>query len=66
MLSLCPACHAKIHRTKAVLSLMPPLLLELWQEQHPKGHEQAQLNFASKKPAAKPVPLFREESEAGS
>lgn len=30
MLSLCPGCHAKIHRTKAVLSALPPLLLELW------------------------------------
>ncbi len=30
MLSLCPGCHAKVHRTKAVLSAMPPLLLELW------------------------------------
>src|SRR5271163_3458198 len=26
MISLCPACHAKVHRTKAVLSLMSPLL----------------------------------------
>ncbi len=57
-------CHAKIHRTKAVLSLMPPLLLELWREQHPKGHEQAQLNFTSKKPASKAVKLFLEENEA--
>lgn len=40
MVSLCPGCHAKVHRTKAVLSAMPPLLLELWREQHPKGHEQ--------------------------
>jgi len=36
MISLCPACHAKVHRTKAVLSRMPPLLLELWRELHPK------------------------------
>jgi hypothetical protein len=57
MLSLCPGCHAKIHRTKAVLSAMPPLLLALWREQHPKGHEQVQLDFSSKKPAAKRVPL---------
>ena len=35
MLSLCPGCHAKVHRTKAVLSAMPSLLLELWREQHP-------------------------------
>jgi len=37
MLSFCPACHAKIDRTKVVLSAMPPLLLELWREQLPKG-----------------------------
>ncbi len=29
MISLCPGCHAKVHRTKAVLSQMPLLLLEL-------------------------------------
>ena len=57
MLSLCPSCHAKIHRTKAVL-------LELWREQHPKGHEQKQLDFSLKKPAAKPVPLFRDEKQS--
>ena len=61
MLSLCPGCHAKIHRTKAVLSAMPPLLLELWREQHPRGHEQKQLDFSSTKPAAKHVLLFRAE-----
>jgi hypothetical protein len=64
MLSLCPGCHAKIHRTKAVLSAMPPLLLELWREQHPKGHEQKQLDFSSKKPAAKLVPLFGDKKES--
>jgi len=53
MLSLCPACHAKVHRTKAALSAVPPLLLELWREQHPKGHEQVQLDFTYKKPVAK-------------
>jgi 5-methylcytosine-specific restriction endonuclease McrA len=45
MISLCPGCHAKVHRTKAVLSQMPPLLLELWREQHPEGHEQTALDF---------------------
>ena len=45
MISLCPGCHAKVHRTKAVLTQMPPLLLELWREQHPNGHEQTVLNF---------------------
>jgi hypothetical protein len=45
MISLCPGCHAKVHRTIAVLSAMPPLLLELWREQHPDGHEQVMLAF---------------------
>ncbi len=53
MLPLCPGCQGKIHRTKAVLSAMSPLFLALWREQHPKGHEQVQLNFAPKKPAPK-------------
>ena len=65
MLSLCPGCHAKVHRTKAVLSAMPPLLLELWREQHRTGHEQVQLDFTSKKPAAKLVPLFGDERGPG-
>ncbi len=26
MISLCPACHAKIHRTRVVVRMMPPLL----------------------------------------
>jgi 5-methylcytosine-specific restriction endonuclease McrA len=45
MISLCPGCHAKVGRTKAVLSQMPPLLLQLWREQHPDGHEQTTLDF---------------------
>ena len=60
MISLCPACHAKIHRTRAALRLMPPLLLELWRELHPNGHEQRALSFSPKQSASKvmlPFPL---------
>jgi len=39
---------------------MPPLLLELWREQHPLGHEQTALDFKANFPAAKRAPLFRE------
>lgn len=60
MISLCLGCHAKVHRTKAVLSEMSPLLLELWREQHPDGHEQKMLDFGSRQPAAMWVPLFSE------
>jgi 5-methylcytosine-specific restriction endonuclease McrA len=47
MISLCPACHAKVHRTEVAMTAMPPLLLELWREQHPAGHEQTSLNFGA-------------------
>lgn len=61
MISLCPACHAKIHRTRVVVRLMPPLLLELWREQHPKAHEQVALNFSPVRPPAKTVALFAQK-----
>lgn len=61
MISLCPACHAKLGRTKAALRAMPPLLLELWREQHPEGHEQTALNFRTKYINMEPVPLFKPE-----
>ena len=64
MISLCPGCHAKVHRTKAVRSVMPPLLLELWREQHPKGHEQTALNFGVQAAAARETTLF-EDGQAG-
>lgn len=60
MISLCLGCHAKLHRTQAVLSEMPPLLLTLWREQHPRGHEQTSLDFARRGPAAVAVSLFGE------
>lgn len=63
MISLCPGCHAKVHRTKAVMSEMSPLLLILWREQHPEGHEQTTLNFRTREPAAEAVPLFTAEKE---
>src|ERR1700688_479734 len=60
MISLCAGCHAKVGRTKVVLSQMPPLLLELWREHHPLGHEQPALDFKANFTAAKSAPLFRE------
>ena len=61
MISLCPGCHAKVHRTIAVLNQMPPLLLELWREQHPQGHEQKAIRFGTDLPIAERMPLFPEE-----
>jgi hypothetical protein len=63
MISLCPGCHAKVHRTKMVLMELPPLLLVLWREQHPGGHEQTVLNFRGRKPVAVAVPLEFSDEE---
>jgi hypothetical protein len=38
---------------------MPPLLLELWREQHPEGHEQTALEFRSAGPPV--VPSLRKK-----
>jgi hypothetical protein len=53
MISPCPGCHARAGRTKVVLSQMPPLVLELWCEQHQLGNEQTALDFKANFPAAK-------------
>ena len=45
---------------------MPHLLLRLWREQHPKGHEQTALNFRAQEPLAKPLRLFDQEEQEGS
>jgi hypothetical protein len=63
MISLCPACHAKVHHANAVLSRMPPLLLEFWREQHPNGHEQTMLDFKARGSATRKVPLPAEAVE---
>ena len=61
MITLCLACHTKVTRTLHLRQEWPSLLRTLWREQHPKGHEQVQLDFTTKKPAAKPVSLFGEK-----
>jgi hypothetical protein len=43
---------------RAVLTILPPFLVELLREQHPKGHEQVTLNFSIASPTAIAVPLF--------
>ena len=58
MIALCPGCHARLHRTRVVTSLMPPLLLQLWREQHPDGQEQLPLNFQKQVPPVRRTLLF--------
>ena len=64
MIALCLRCHAKVGRTQCVLSEMPPLLLLLWREQHPDGHEQVMIDFTVREMPAEPVALFPEEKQA--
>jgi 5-methylcytosine-specific restriction endonuclease McrA len=58
MISLCPGCHARVHRTRVVLSAVPPLLLKLWREQHPNGHEQRILDLGKKAAQTQPISMF--------
>jgi hypothetical protein len=46
-----------------VLTELPPLLLELWREQHPEGQEQTILDFKARKPVAAAVPLTLMDEE---
>lgn len=62
MISLCPACYAKVERTKVVRSRMPALLLELWREKHPAGREQTMLNFGAQDSSSAPK-LFVGEND---
>jgi hypothetical protein len=43
---------ALTRRSKVVLTEFPPLLLVLWREQHPEGHEQTYIDFNVRKPPA--------------
>ena len=49
MISLCPGCHAKVRRTKAVLTTWPRLLLELWREQPLSGTNKPRLTSRLRK-----------------
>ena len=35
LITLCAACHARLHRLKGMSRWIPPALVELWGEQHP-------------------------------
>ena len=46
LVTVCAACHARIHRTRALRRFMPDALLSLWREWHPGVPEQLQLPLA--------------------
>ena len=47
MITLCPACHAMVHRTLVFSRWVPDLLLALWVEFHRDRPEQLQLPLAA-------------------
>lgn len=58
MISLCPACHPVVSRTRVMRRSVPARLLELRREQHPRGHEQMVMSFEKDVIFAVPVLLF--------
>lgn len=46
LITVCPACHATIHRLRAHRRWLPASILALWREQHPGVAEQIQLPYA--------------------
>ena len=45
LITICPACHPRIHRLAALRRYVPPALVPLWAEQHPHTALQLQLDF---------------------
>jgi hypothetical protein len=62
LIALCPAHHALIHRLQVLDRILPPLLAELWREQHPGAPEQLLLGFG---PAPDAAASFWESVRAG-
>jgi hypothetical protein len=47
LVTLCPACHAVVHKLRAHRRWLPLPLVELWREQHPAVPLQLQLAIAA-------------------
>ncbi len=63
MITLCAAHHAQVERLQVAAKPMLPLLLTLWREQHPQGHEQKTLLFETPLEAEQPGMLFLHEKD---
>ena len=63
MITLCAAHHAQVERLQVAAKPMSPLLLTLWREQHPEGHEQKMLRFETPLAPEEPGALFPSETE---
>jgi 5-methylcytosine-specific restriction endonuclease McrA len=45
LITVCPACHARLHHLAALRRYVPPALVPFWAEQHPHTALQLQLDF---------------------
>ena len=64
MITLCAAHHAQVERLQVAAKPMSSLLLTLWRERHPLGHEQTLLQFGTHLVLPEPVALFSSEEDA--
>lgn len=46
LVTLCAACHARVHRLSAIRRWLEPALVPLWQEQHPAVPSQLQFDWS--------------------
>ena len=65
MITLCAAHHAQVERLQVAAKPMSLLLLTLWREQHPHGHEQTTFRFNAQLDPQKIASLFSAEVEKG-
>lgn len=52
LVTLCPGCHARLHKLRALRRYLPPHLVPLWVEWHPQVAVQLQFGWADPVPAA--------------
>ncbi len=46
LITLCGACHARVHRLATLRVWLPPFLAALWEEQHVGASRQLQFDLA--------------------
>lgn len=45
LITLCAACHARVHRLQSLRYWLPPVILPFWEEQHPETPRQLQFEW---------------------
>jgi 5-methylcytosine-specific restriction endonuclease McrA len=47
LITLCAACHARVHRLRAMRRWLKPALVLIWHEQHPTAPVQLQFDWSA-------------------